>query len=186
MRKRWVSTLAIISALCATSLHAANAKTVHSGFRGYGDVAQYAIPALAAGGALIDGDYEGFKQFAVSGATTFAVTQGLQAVVTEERPRGGGKHSFPSGHTAAAFSGAAFAHYRYGWEWGIPAELAAAAVGASRIESHEHHWQDVVGGALIAHTAAFAFVDPKDSSVTLLPFTDLRKPTFGIVASFHF
>jgi membrane-associated phospholipid phosphatase len=185
MRKHLVSVFATASAIYIAPVHSADAKT-HSGFRGYGDVAQYAIPALAAGGALIDGDYEGLKQFAASGATTFVVTQGLNAVVHEERPRGGGNHSFPSGHTAAAFAGASFVHYRYGWEWGIPFELAAAAVGVSRIESHEHHWQDVVGSALIAHAASFVFVDPKDSTVTLLPFMDLRKPTFGIIASIHF
>ncbi len=89
---------------------------------------------------------EGIRQFAKSYATTMATTYLLKHVVNSERPNGG-RHSFPSGHTASAFAGASFIQQRYGWRYGGPAYVMATLVGISRITSHEHHPVDVICGA---------------------------------------
>jgi membrane-associated phospholipid phosphatase len=66
----------------------------------------------------------------------------LKYSVPRERPEG----SDTSGHTSAAFSGATFIHRRYGWKYGIPAYLAVAFVGWSRVESGKHYSDDVLRG----------------------------------------
>ena len=81
----------------------------------------------------------------------------LKYAVDDTRPNGG-RRSFPSGHTAWAFTGAAFIHHRYGWEWGVPTEIAAAAVAISRIDGNYHRWRDVIASAAIAHASAYFLV----------------------------
>jgi membrane-associated phospholipid phosphatase len=66
-------------------------------------------------------------------------------------------HSFPSGHTGAAFAlfgVLLFADRRLGW-WAL---LAAAAIAWSRIYSNAHHLSDVMVGALLGLvTASFVW-----------------------------
>lgn len=76
------------------------------------------------------------------------ITHALKYGFNETRPNGG-KHSFPSGHTSAAFTGAEFIRKEYGWWWGLPAYAVASYVGWSRVESREHYTRDVVAGAAI-------------------------------------
>lgn len=76
------------------------------------------------------------------------VTQALKFSFNERRPNGG-DHSFPSGHTSFAFTGAEFIRKEYGWWWGAPAYALASYVGYSRVRSREHYTHDVVAGALI-------------------------------------
>lgn len=76
------------------------------------------------------------------------LTQTLKYTFNETRPNGGG-HSFPSGHTAAAFTGAEFIRKEYGWWWGIPAYAMASYVGWSRVAAREHYTHDVLAGAAI-------------------------------------
>lgn len=146
---------------------------------------QYALPAGAGFIALFKEDAEGVAQLATSGAVTLGTTTALKYAVDEKRPNGG-HYSFPSGHTSLAFAGAAFIHDRYGWEWGLPAQLAAAAVAWSRVDARKHYWYDVLASVGIAHASAFLLVDHKDSSVTLFPMVGGRKPSFGIVGSIKF
>jgi hypothetical protein len=75
-------------------------------------------------------------------------TRALKLAVNEQRPDGG-KHSFPSGHTSMAFTGAEFIRKEMGWATGAPALLAASFVGWSRIESRRHYTHDVLAGAAI-------------------------------------
>ena len=69
----------------------------------------------------------------------------------------GGDQSFPSGHASISFAGATFLQKRYGWRYGIPAFLAAAFVGYSRVESDEHWTKDVLGGAAIGIASGWIF-----------------------------
>lgn len=154
-------------------------------FTTYGDVGRYALPAGAAILALTEDDTDGLKQLLASGAITLGATYALKHAVDDTRPNGG-RRSFPSGHTAWAFTGAAFIHYRYGWEWGVPAELAATAVAVSRVDGNFHRWRDVIASAAIAHASAYFLVDHLDENVTLLPMIGGRKPAFGLVGSLRF
>jgi len=121
-----------------------------------GNVGTVLIPAVAAGATLAKKDGTGGKQLFLSLLAAAAVTEGLNAVVHERGPDGR-DHSFPSGHTSISFAAASYMQFRYGWRYGIPAFLAAAFVGYSRVEADEHWTKDVVGGAAIGFVSGWIF-----------------------------
>ena len=121
-----------------------------------GDIGLVLIPAAAAGATLVKKDGTGGKQLFLSLLAAAAVTEGLKAVVHERRPDGGDQ-SFPSGHTSLSFAAASYLQIRYGWRYGIPASLAAAFVGYSRVEADEHWTKDVLAGAAIGIVSGFLF-----------------------------
>lgn len=151
----------------------------------YGDVARHAIPGIAALIAFDKKDKEGVAQLAATWVVSTGVTYGLKYAIDKERPNGG-KHSFPSGHMTNAMAGASYLHYRYGWEYGLPAYAAAALVGVSRVEGNFHRWEDVLAGAAIANITAYVLTDTLDSNVIIIPVFDLKKKNFGILAGVRF
>lgn len=124
-----------------------------------GDVLQILLPAFSLGQTIYNRDRTGGVQLAESYALSLGVTYTLKYTVTETRPNGG-PHSFPSGHAASAFTAAEYTRKRYGWEWGIPMYAAAGFVAYSRVESGQHHPQDVVAGAAIGVASSFIFTRP--------------------------
>jgi len=131
-----------------------------------GDTLQYAVPAAAlALTFLLKSDTESGRldfntdglihldgsprhDLALAVGRSVLLTEGLKYAFNESRPNGA-THSFPSGHTSFAFTGAEFIRKQYGWLWGIPAYAAASYVGWSRVESREHYTHDVLAGAAI-------------------------------------
>ena len=148
-----------------------------------GDIIQIIIPVTAGGMALYKDDQEGVIQFSKSFLTTLGVTYALKYSIDAERPNGG-SHSFPSGHTSAAFSGASFLQKRYGWDYGIPAYIAASFVGYSRIESDNHYLQDVLAGAAIGVVSTYIFTDAYQKGIVVTPF--VGGGTYGILLSATF
>jgi membrane-associated phospholipid phosphatase len=132
-----------------------------------GDLGAVLLPAGAASGALLAKDSEGLVQLAKAYGTAMAVVYVLKIATDRTRPDGG-HLSFPSGHAASAFTGAAFLQRRYGWKLGVPAYLLAGYVGYSRVESKRHYTSDVVAGAAIGIAANLVFTHPREHvSVTL-------------------
>lgn len=134
-------------------------------FERYGDITQIALPLAAGLTAVGKKDYHGLGQFAESFALTTGLTYTLKPIINEKRPNGK-KWSFPSGHTAAAFSASSFLWFRYGKAYGIPATIVAAAVGYSRIRAHAHYWHDVIAGAAIGTLSSFLFTKAIDVNVS--------------------
>lgn len=147
-------------------------QTIHCAKKGaepvkiIGDVGQVALPLLAGSMTVVYRDWHGTLEFAKSFGLAMGVTYILKPMVNEDRPissenrrvgRSAGNMSFPSGHTAAAFAGAAFLQMRYGWGFGIPCYLMAGYVGFSRVYSQKHWFMDVLGGASIALAANVLF-----------------------------
>ena len=124
-----------------------------------GDVLQYVLPAVSAGMVAAHRDGKGAWQFGESFAVTLGTTYALKISIDETRPNGG-HYSFPSGHTSSTFSCAEFLRERYGWRYGLPAYLAAAFVGYSRVESRNHYTHDVVAGAAIGILSSYIFTTP--------------------------
>jgi len=143
-----------------------------------GDVLQIALPATAYGLTIAFDDFVGARQFTRTFLTTMSATVALKYAVGAERPDGGGQ-SFPSGHTAAAFAGAAFIQHRYGLRLGIPAYGAAAFVAWSRIDAGRHHVRDVVAGASLAMLSAFLLSSPLPDGIVIAP--GVANVTFGVV-----
>lgn len=99
-----------------------------------------------------------------------ALTFAAKEVVRRERPfdrwpgmivrrEDVGSKSFPSGHTAMAFSLATSLSLRYPkWYVIVPSALWATSVGVSRMQLGVHYPSDVISGALIGVGVAFANV----------------------------
>jgi len=146
-----------------------------------GDIGQWLIPATAYALTFVKGDEEGRSQFYKSYLTTAGTTWALKLLVDKTRPNGG-EYSFPSGHTASAFSGAAFLQQRYGLKYGIPAYLAAGFVGLSRIDCDAHDYVDVGAGAAIGILSNLYFTT-RFKDVTVTPMVD--SDTIGAKLSFR-
>ncbi len=145
--------LAMLAPGAAGNAQAADARTT---VRTLGDVGQYAVPAVGAVLSVARADRKGLGQLALASAVSVAVVYTLKPVVDRQRPNGG-RHAFPSGHTALAFTGAAFLHRRYGLSHGLPAYAVSAFVGFSRIYTDEHWFSDVLAGAAIGVGANVLF-----------------------------
>ena len=88
-----------------------------------------------------------------------AVTYSLKHAIHEKRPDGTDNHSFPSGHTSVAFSGATVLmhEYRKVSPWiGVAGYAVATGVAVDRVRRNRHHWEDVVAGAAIGVASAEA------------------------------
>ena len=85
----------------------------------------------------------------------FLLTQGLKMVVHEQRPDGSNYHSFPSGHTAAAITGAELIRQDYGWGWGAAFYACGGAVAYGRVIHERHWWWDTLAGAGIGVLSAW-------------------------------
>lgn len=154
-------------------------------FETYGDIGKFAIPGIALGISLLKDDIEGAKQFGYTWGATLVTSQALKYSLNTTRPNGK-KHSMPSGHTSSAFSGAGYLHMRYGWEYGIPAYLAAAAVGWSRVEADAHYWRDVIVGAGIGVGFSYLLTEKyTPNNISIYP-TANTNGDIGIVMNYSF
>ena len=75
---------------------------------------------------------------------TYAVKYAANRTRPNGDPRG-----FPSGHASTSFATAAVLQDHFGWKVGIPAFVAAAYTGTTRIADNQHWASDVVFGAAL-------------------------------------
>lgn len=133
--------------------------------------------AVALAGIIDDDDYllDTAGIMLGSGAITFATFGVLKMVIGRHRPYvGDGPNkwdffrfnsskefrSFPSGHTAMAFSMAAAGAKRHPEWWvQVPAYALATCVGFQRIDSRVHWTSDVIVGAIIGYVVSALVVD---------------------------
>ena len=88
------------------------------------------------------------RSLLMSGSVVWALKIGVGA----RRPDGG-PYSFPSGHTAAAFSVAPILYRHLGPGIGLPAYILAGLTGLARMEDRRHYLADVVFGAALGIAA---------------------------------
>lgn len=83
-------------------------------------------------------------------AISIGVTQIMKHTIKAERPDATDNYSFPSGHTAIAFTNASLLFYEYKdtniW-YASSGFLFATATGAMRIANNKHYTSDVLAGA---------------------------------------
>jgi membrane-associated phospholipid phosphatase len=108
-------------------------------------------------------DPVGFRQYVYGLTSTVVFTHGLKVATGVERPDGSDKRSFPSEHTAVAFSSIGFLAYRYGdqiskYKPGLFAAGALTAIG--RVQGNKHRWGDVIVGAGIGWLNGYLWTDP--------------------------
>lgn len=139
------------------------------------------------------GQYLGFQpknnfrqqtiNLAVANTATLVVVMALKNTIKEERPDFSDDLSFPSGHTAIAFTNASLLFYEYKdsniW-YASSGYLFATATGILRVANNRHYTSDVLTGAgigllsgiLVSHYNPFQslqFGKNKKSSVLLFP-----------------
>ncbi len=169
--------------MVALTLFAASGAYAGDALESYGDIGQIALPVTALVMTVALDNREGTLQFAKAFIAAEAAAYGLKYSISSRRPNGG-NHSFPSGHTTAAFAGASFIQQRYGREYGIPAYIAATLVGVSRITSGNHYLQDIVAGAAIGIGANLIFAKRlEEKNISVAPVS-LNKGA-GLVLSYN-
>jgi hypothetical protein len=136
-----------------------------------GNVLEILLPATGLGATYLYGDRDGRWEWLYSGVTTLGTVEVLKPLTEKTRPSGSGTTSFPSGHTASAFWGAAFLNTRYGPWWGIPAYGLAALTGYSRYRSDAHYADDVLAGASIALLSNWLWVRPLNDRLSIEPMS---------------
>lgn len=142
------------------------------------DVMAAGLPLLAGAATLAHSDTEGTRQLLLSAGSAVAAAEVLKSTVHSTRPDGSDNQSFPSAHTALAFSAATFMDRRYGEQlnreygaWAVPALYSVAALtGVARVEADKHHWVDVLAGGAIGWGAARFWSEPvQGGRLSVLP-----------------
>jgi membrane-associated phospholipid phosphatase len=121
-----------------------------SGSESAGTDMAIALPLIAGGITIYNGDWSGTAQLTAGTVATVGTAYALKHFVREERPDHSDFKSFPSDTAALALAPAQFLWDRYGWQYGVPAYAAAAFVGWSRVDADKHHWYDVAASAGLA------------------------------------
>lgn len=115
-----------------------------------------------------------------SAVSTLVITETLKNIVSRDRPGNKGNDSFPSNHTAIAFSLATVISHEYKDDKraGSVAYGLATVTGLSRLYDNRHWASDVVAGGLIGYYTAKTIIklnrDPK-STTKVQPFVDASK-----------
>ena len=119
------------------------------------------IPILVMFGLTLAGNVSrsGWKRMLVLAIFSFAlmliVVNILKSITGILRPDGSDFYSFPSGHTAAAFTASTLLYKEYGYrvKWtAVLVYFTAVAVGITRMLNNRHWLSDVIAGALIGIT----------------------------------
>jgi hypothetical protein len=118
-----------------------------------GDYLQVGLPLIGLTASYVQEDYELVKESLRGMVINTAITQSLKYSINRTRPDGGDL-SFPSGHTSAAFHGAAFIALNFDSRYAIPAYALATLVGYSRVRANRHYVSDVIAGAAIGILSA--------------------------------
>lgn len=99
-----------------------------------------------------------FKNRLMTAATAYivstALTYGTKYAFQEKRPDGSSDDSFPSGHTARAFTGAELMRIEYGNLIGLAGYSIASATAFLRVYNNRHWINDIFAGAAIGIISA--------------------------------
>lgn len=93
------------------------------------------------------------------------LVNGIKYTAKVERPDGTAKNSFPSGHTAMAFTNATFMHKEFGWvnpSYSIAGYGTATFTGIARGLNNRHWFPDILAGAgigILSTQLGYFFID---------------------------
>ena len=171
-----------LATLLAGLTHEARAQETQD-YATAGDILQYAIPLAGLTAAFVQKDWQGAKQVGATVATALGTANLMKLGISKWRPDLADENSFPSGHTAAAFAGAAFIDMRYGWEFGVPAYALAAFTGYTRLRIDTHFVDDVVSGMSIGLLSAAMWTSPLSGTVRPILGENREGKSFGVLIS---
>ena len=148
-----------------------------------GDILAISLPLYAYSKSISLNDKIGQKEFLYTYSATMLTTYFLKYTTKEKRPDSTSLDSFPSGHSASAFSSAFFIHRRYGFKSAIIPYIGAVITGYSRVKSKRHYIQDVIGGAIVSGVCAYYFTKPY-KGVNIMP--EFNGNSVGIKATYRY
>lgn len=153
-------------------------------FQEFGDIFRL-MPLYVAVASIAVEDWEGLWQLSLGTAVTQLTTESIKGIDEwyarkgneasmqwAKRPGFDDYKGMPSGHSAGAFSGAAFVYYRYGWKAAIAPIVLATLTAASRVYAKKHSILQVSVGAGIAWGYAYLFTTPYKPKVMVTPILD--------------
>ena len=150
---------------------------------------------------MLVGNYLGFdsehstKQMLLNAAISLVLVGSTTYIIKNTtknlRPDGSAYNSFPSGHTATAFSGATlqFLEYRKSNIWyATSGYLFATATGVLRVANNRHWSGDVVTGAglgiaigtIVYYFNPLQFNKKSGNKTTFLPYPSVQGKTYGV------
>jgi hypothetical protein len=107
---------------------------------------------------------------------------GIKYATNRTRPNGDPR-SLPSGHATTSFTTAMVLQEHFGWKVGLPAFIAAAYTGASRVTDNQHWASDVVLGAALGMAAGRTVtLHLRDTRFSLSPAAVPRGVALNVVA----
>ncbi|MFM7024550.1 MAG: phosphatase PAP2 family protein [Limnohabitans sp.] len=155
IRKSW----SLLSLLVCSNIWADNTNRWNS----MSDLTAAGLPLAAVVTTLVNQDTQGMRELVLSTGSALAAAELLKRTVHSTRPDGSDNRSFPSAHTAIAFSAATFIDHRYGEQYAAWTPVlygAAALTGLARVEANKHRWADVFAGAAIGWGTAHFWSTP--------------------------
>jgi membrane-associated phospholipid phosphatase len=181
-----------LDAAVYTAIAKTDTPTLDCIFRGLSRSADYSKLSIASAAALAvgagpDGRRAAFRGMAAVAATAAIVNVVMKPLSRRARPDREGKsvplgrrvrmpasHSFPSGHTAAAFAFATGAGRSLPWT-APPLSVLATLVGYSRVHTGVHYPLDVIVGAL----SGVAIATLSDRALDFVSVGDPERPLGG-------
>jgi len=88
------------------------------------------------------------RAYALSGLATIVLKQAI-----DRRRPSGGRYSFPSGHTSAAFGIVPVLDHHLGWRATAPALALGVITAMGRMQGRHHYLSDVIFGAAVGWAA---------------------------------
>lgn len=139
------------------------------------DFGKRAMPLAALGVSLVKTDWWGAVGSQVAIHSIYGLNRALEDKIHKKRPCGC-DGAFPSGHMIMYASSASYLHYRYGWQYGFPAYVAAFGFAYDRVDNKAHGWDDMIGTFAIINVLAY-FITPRYTpDVEYLPTSWLGEP----------
>jgi membrane-associated phospholipid phosphatase len=151
-----------------------------------GDGTQFITPCSALLLTIVNKDKKGTVKFIESFASTAISVYIIKNSVYKKRPDLSGNTSFPSGHTAISFQGAAFIQCRYGWKYGVPAYILATYTGFSRVYSNRHYFEDIIVVAAIGIGSVYLFTKPLKDPKINITYAKIKDNGFLIGLNYRF
>jgi len=123
------------------------------------DFGKSAMPIAALTISLAKKDWLGAALSQALAHGLYPLNDKLESKIGKKRPCGC-NGAFPSGHMIMYASSSSYLHYRYGWEYGLPAYVATIVFAADRVNNKAHSWGDMIGTFAIVNIFTY-LVTPK-------------------------
>lgn len=130
------------------------------------DFGKTAMPIAALSVSLVKKDWFGAALSQALAHGLYPLNDKLEGKIGKKRPCGC-TGAFPSGHMIMYASSSSYLHYRYGWEYGLPAYIATIGFAADRVNNKAHSWGDMLGTFVVVNLITYVVTPLKQEVVVM-------------------